>query len=472
MELTKNARTLEGESLEEFSRRLCDDRSEFCAVIGELAASGSLDDYAKIAEIISYAPLGNSAEFYAADRREPVGKRYIDAFISACRSCGTDERVYISVIIGAAYAAPESEYAVWQDAAAEYLTKRALADFDFVAQAIDSYDKKLLCVGALFRADRERAVSLLVDKAVYGKNAERGAARNALIGHPEAAETLMRLYERSNAHTRLGAVRALMLYKNDDTVREFLKEAAETDNSAAVRRLLGGTSSKPRTKAAGFFEDIMISGAGISVGDFFELLKKDGYAEVADRLFFYDRGEHGEMRILVFNDGKFFDAEDKRVKLAKSDKVYVLHPIDISNEFEYILSYDVDQPFAQIKRPLYFPSADETYHSVRLAGAMSTRREFDENFRRGGFVMSADEGGKSYAVRFAGEYAVAAECHLPNSGDTVDCGKLVFFESAEVVKSGRKLFVGSAPPVAVRTIPKRIYSELVYAVYKLFGCAE
>ena len=52
---------------------------------------------------------------------------------------------------------------------------------------------------------------------------------------------------------------------------------------------------------------------------------------------------------------------------------------------------------------------------------------------------------------------------------TVSCGKLYYYAATDVVKLKRNLYISSAHPLDVRSVPRREFSELTYLAYKLFG---
>lgn len=477
MDLIEKARALEGVELGEFARMIFDDGSFEDVIVG-LVRGGTVEDGEKIAEILSYMPVDGTEDrniFVRANSQERSGRRYLDLFLKVCKSKGLHEREYIHVPVFSAYARRGGELAGWSDAVDDWLYKRAQDNFDAVAEGIENCDKKLYKYGVLIKADKNRAITLLLNKAVHGKGMERSAAREALMSYPEIADSLFLLYENSDAHGRVSVVRALKAIKNDARVRSFLSDVAAKDKSKTVRDVANSVSGTcRRADAVGFFENMMTSGRGIELCELKRLTaggsgsekkrRHGGYADVADRLLFYVR--KAEPQVLLFNDGAFFDTEDRPVKLKPHDLIYVLHPLDESGEI--LDSLEVEQPFPQAGRKIFYPLPGERYSSVRFNGTVVSAADFDAAFKRSGFIP-VDDGDVMLAVAIIGDYAVAAECDV-DSGVSVGCGVITYYRSSDLVRSGRNLFVASAPALDIASMPLKAYSELTYSVAKLFGC--
>ena len=84
--------------------------------------------------------------------------------------------------------------------------------------------------------------------------------------------------------------------------------------------------------------------------------------------------------------------------------------------------------------------------------------------------MCSSDLGIKIAVSYCGDYAVAVSCRLPDGGDTAECLEIGYYRTADVVRLGRDAFIGSANALRAGSLPRRAFSELTYAAYKLFGC--
>lgn len=492
MDSLQKIHRLDSAQLREYAHSLSDGR-ELDGVIAELFKSGTLEDLERIAVILTCVPLdgGETGDFFAADRREPCGKRYLDRFIKACRARSIPESEYIALPISVKYAAPESELYAMSDAAETYIEKRAEEDFDFVADCVDLYDKKFRNYAVLMRVSPQKSTERLIEILLYKKHINKSAARGALMGYSESVHSLFALYEKCNARERLALLRIFLLFKNDREVAEFLDSAVAADKSKTVRDALAAAilaksgeisgSALKKGNAAAFFENAMIAATPIPYSEMRKIVavsKKTAAdaperecAAICDRLFFYTLDEYGSMRLLLFNKGRFIDTRDDPVKLAPSDEIFVLHPIDIPSDMRDLDGLSPKQPFLQLARPTFYPLANEAVFSSRLVGTMIGKREFEENFKSGGFAFTTENGAAtSVAVKITDDHAVAVECDIPSSGGTVTCGRIFYYRASSVVKNDRKVYLATEP-VRVRDVPKRQYSELTYAVYKLFGCA-
>ncbi|MCH5351540.1 MAG: DUF4132 domain-containing protein [Clostridiales bacterium] len=467
---------LRGAELEAYSRSLFDDRRAFNEVIVSLARTGDVLCYEKIAEILSFAPIetGEGGSFRSADKREPKGKRFIDLFISCCGAELYPESEYIAVILGVRYAKAGSELSFWREGADAYLTDKAKSDFEFVASCVDRFDKKFASYDILLRVDRARAIDRLTDRLLNEKYFDKASARTALTGCTELVGTLIDLFDVSNAATRVKIARILLIFKNDHIAGEFIKEKRETDPSKTVRAVLSCATIRARvTDPVKFLESLMTTGDGISYAEFKEIERGDlgeSFCAAADRLIF--GGEtNGGIVTLLYSDGRFYDANDRPVKLSDERMIFVLHPIDMERLCPELRKLDIEQPFLQVKRPVFYPSGQNGGVSSRIEGTMITRKSFDMNLKNSGFAFAADgeESGKT-AIISIGDYALAIECGMPSSCDTVDAGSITFFRSGDLVKNNRSIFIGSAHPVYATAIPPVVYSELMYAAYKLFDC--
>lgn len=475
MELLENIRKASGDRLLRLARSIADDRTRLYSTVVALAQCGTPDDYERIAEVLSCATVdGTENVEHYSDRRGAAGKGYVDMFVAACNACGYPESEYIKVLLYAQYAREGGALRGWRDGADAYLEKLAKTDFSRAAEYIDKYDGRFGKYDILIRTDPTEAVKLLLDKALYGKNLNKTAVRRILMDRPEIINALITAYFDANAKTRAAIVRLLLLFKTDGRVKDILA-AAESDPSKTVRDLFEKRESKP-TDAVAFFERAMAAGEPIIYGRLEKLIRGGGkgskhneFAAVADRIFFYTT-DGADKTVLMCDRGAFRDLGGVPVALAQDSELFVLHPLDL-DEASPLLTAEIDQPFLQLARPVYYASPSDGNRSSRLFGTFVDKKTFETGAKRGGFSFAADGGDTKTAVAYCGDHAVAVSCRLPEGGDTAECLYIEYYRAADVVRLGRDAFIGSANALQASSLPRRAFSELTYAAYKLFGCA-
>lgn len=469
---------LSGKALDEFARTLYDnDPNMFNRVIVSLMRSGSMQSYENIAAMLSnvvQSEKSGGSDYFTARYGEPRYKRYVDMFINICASAGCTEEDYMAVLLAAQYGSLSGALYRWDETVNMYISRRAAEDFSLVADYIDKYDKKYAKYAVLAEVDRQKTLVRLLDKAIYEKNVDKTAVRDILMDYgSEITPLLTDLYLRSKAKERLAIARLLLLFKNDVDVREFLAETVKNDSSKTVRAVLDGAKRKRRGSPAEFMENLMIDGRPLLYMEWRELLSDSAYGEVADRVFFCMREfDTGVKRVLVYNDGHFLNMSDRLVKLAPEQPIYVLHPLDVPTHAKSILSMDISQPFLQIARPIYHAVSGEAYSSDRLTGTMISLDDFAYNLKQLGFTVCDKrvDTEPDTVIRRIGGYVVGVEIDVPKNIDTVSCGRLVYYDASDVVKLNRKVYVSATRPLAISDVPRREFSELTYAAYKLFGC--
>lgn len=475
MDYLESLRGLKGSALDGIARALYErDIRAFEEIIVRLAVGGDPRDYEIAATMLATALVsaGPSKNNYASARfGTEDGEEYVNMLISACMRLGADEHGYMPMLLHAQYAQKGGALRGWDKAVDRLLERTARADFDRAADLIDKYDRKFGKYSVLLKADRSRAIERLLGMALYGKNINKAAVRDVLMDYTEVADRLMSMYSGASAHDRVAIVRLLCAFKNDGVVHEFLRETVARDKSKSVREAAQAGIKTARIKnAAAYLENAMAEGVAHTVTEWTELLSDPKLGEVADRIFFYMPASNGRARVLVYNDGALLGGDDRPIT-DDGAPVYILHPLDVTADCAGILAMDIAQPFLQIKRPVFHSLSGENFCSSRLAGTMIARAEFYANVKRFGFELcakrSADE--RNIFVRRLGAYVIGAECDLPESSATVSCGKLYYYAATDVVKLKRNLYISSAHPLDVRSVPRREFSELTYLAYKLFG---
>lgn len=472
MDVLDKARSLKGDELSAFARELFDGGENVKPVLTGLVLGGSANDYDTLAEMIGCfvvaesSSYGTGRNYYEAKSMSECDRR-LDFFVSKCRECGLAEDEYIRVLLAARYS--KGALSAWKDAVDKHLKILAATDYGRVADHIDKYDKKFANYSSLLAVAPHESAKRLVEKLLYEKNIDKAAIRAVLMDYVYIANELVALYEVSDAKTRAAIAKLLTVYKNDARVRDFLTGTVSVDRSKTVRDVLEPKARHTKS-ALKFFEGHMISGKPIPVKKFFELTADGEWANVADLIFFCTKSNEG-ITVMTFDDGAFYGIDDEPIAL-EADKLYVLHPIEMPAYAEEILSYCIEQPFLQVNRPVYRKPSDERKFSDKLSGTMLDKPRFLQNLKSVGFELAAKRGSErlDVALYFAGDYAVGVGCELPAASDTAVCRRVSFYRSRDIVRIKRDLFVGDCAPVMIRELPAAAYSELVYAVFRLFDC--
>ena len=104
---------------------------------------------------------------------------------------------------------------------------------------------------------------------------------------------------------------------------------------------------------------------------------------------------------------------------------------------------------------------------------MIDRDVFDKNAKRIGFVFASkrsdSHAGGDAVLYTAGDHAVMVKCDLPTSARTAGCGRISFLRASDIIKIKRSVYVRDCKPVSLRELSPVTYSELAYAVHRLFG---
>ncbi len=473
MKTTEKAQTPTEKDFGAYARKLFDD-GVAAPVIAGLLRDGCFD---RIAELVALAPLNGSQgfaacgeNFYESKRLSECDRR-IKIYVSECERAGIAEREYISVII-AAQGRKKGALALWRSGANKYITSRARDDFDFVCDCIDKYDKKYAGYSILFDVSPQRAAKRLVNKLLCEKHIDKASIRDVLMDYPHISNELIAMYDGADAKTRAEIAKLLKVYKNDKLVDSFLTDTVSKDGSKTVRGVLA-PARKYSDNGVRLFEGMMISQSPIPVAMFYELSRSsDSVRDVADRIFFY-RITDSHKEVLTFDDGKFFDLSDRETELGQGDDLYVLHPLVTPEYARDILNYGVEQPFLQLRRPVYKIKADERTFVDHLTGTMIDRDVFDKNAKRIGFVFASkrsdSHAGGDAVLYTAGDHAVMVKCDLPTSARTAGCGRISFLRASDIIKIKRSVYVRDCKPVSLRELSPVTYSELAYAVHRLFG---
>lgn len=469
--LTESVRTLDGNELRSFAS-VIGNNDKLSVVLSELVKCGGVDDYLKIAELLTYITVDgkNSADYYSVRYGSNVNTTQFDAFMHAVHGMLTEKEI-MPMLLYAQYAPENSELYSWNGAVDLYLLKRADEDFSTVADYIDKYDPEYAKYSILFETNMTAAVSRLMEKLLYGKHVNKAAIRRVLMTRAEIADGLIDLYRSGDAKERAAIVRVLLMFKNNDAVNAFLQGVVKSEKSKTVREIINAPKTKKiQNSPADFFESMMISGETMSIKKWQNLLSKQEFAVVADKLFFIQKSNDGE-RVLVFDNGAFLDTDNNPINTDCASGIGVLHPIELPRD-SGLLSLKIDQPFRQIDRPIYYPAEGERYSLNRLSGTIISQAEFTANVKKFGFKPCSSRGATLFVLRYIGEYVIAAECEKSDSMDSVTCLSAAVYNADSVVKVGHATYIDDSPKLSLTDLPPRMFSELILCVYELFGRAD
>ncbi len=483
-------RTCERSELPELAREITDDEA-FPRIIVDLARGESMDDYMRLAEILTFAEIDGTHDGNIYGNGMSASRRYVEKFLSCCKLCGYPESEYIGVFISAISAPIGSALYGWKTIAEEYLAKRAKDDFDLVATYIDRFDKKYTCYSILLGVDRARALGMLLGKVLYERFIDKSAVRSILMTCPDLTDALISAYDGMNAKERAAIVKLLLPHKDDPIVEEFLNGRAANDKSKTVIKELTRSTERKANKSGGavkYFESLMSTGETVEYGKLCELIGicekpnggkgekgantgntektgKNKYGEVAENIFFctVDKNDFDALKVICYDGKKFFDLNGRKVKLEQYDRIGVLHPLDLERD-DPLFNLDIDQPFPQLRRPIFEPLAGERLFSKRFFGTFLSGGEFAARFKQLGFEQCGGTDGKfECALRISGGYAVGAEY----DGRTFMCEKVYYYRASDIVRQGRRLFLPQTP-MDISELDGKTYSELTYYVARLF----
>ncbi|MCH5165811.1 MAG: DUF4132 domain-containing protein [Clostridiales bacterium] len=474
----ENLCELTEDALCDIARSMYDsDVKAFEKAITDLAQSGEMCAYKTAAAMLATVPMrAKSAKNNFTDARfgSLENDVYLDMFLNACEDQGLDADGYMPMLMSAQYANRKSALYGWDKSVDRYLTELARVDFDRAADYVDKYDSKFGKYAILIKVDKNKAINRLLQMALYGKNIDKASVRNVLMDYDEVVGVLFSLYGRSSAKERVAIVRLLLTYRNDVRVREFLQDVVSSDSSKTVKKAAAaGIKPKKSKDAAVAIERMMTEGIGLPQAEWKELFNDSKCAAVADRIFFYMSGIDGRPCMLVYDRGVFLKMDDRPIDKKDNRRIYVLHPLDVTEELAAVLPKEIEQPFLQIGRPVYHRIDGERYFSNRLAGTMTTHDEFYENLKKFGFVMCEKRaaGEPNTVILRICDYVIGVEFDTLGEADAVSCGRIAYYNAADVVKLKHAHYISSASPVDSEKLPRRVFSELTYAAYRLFSAA-
>lgn len=484
-ELVKQARNGTEAALKEVGRALFTGAFDTGAFI---TAMLDAEAYTALAEVMSCGFISKQykdSDFVSSVSGDlTIGGRYFDLFMELCAEYGVPLSKILPVLFVDAPAG--SALKSWSKAIDVWLVKRAYANFGEVADWLAAYDTHTVRYDALLISDRAKTTDLLLDKLIHGKNVNKTRIRKFFLEHKiDVFPTLKATYDGADAKTREAVVRVLLLYKNDARVSLFLDNVYELDKSVTVRRLfekdrsaieraapLPGAKELQKT-----FYEAMVSGKSVSAAEFKRKLSDKDYAAVAGELFFsvYQGGTMTD--IVIVDNGKILDLDNRPKELDGNLCVKVFHPVELTSKYAYLRQLNIEQPFEQIHRSVYVPTDEEKQYNTcrRLKGTIMRAAEFKKAVREGGFKVlnkNIDEE-TSQAGKVRGGILCVLDylpVNLNQPGRTVTAGEIRFYDYKDVVKLNGQMYTDGVPLYPIARLPERMFSEFIHNIYEVLGC--
>lgn len=294
------------------------------------------------------------------------------------------------------------------------------------------------------------------------------------------------VYDSLKTENRVAAVRLLLLFKNDAQVGDYLRDILHTEKSKSVRKLLQSGKSQQATPAltdtkqvVRFFYNAMVRGTSVSQEEFLYGWILPPCAQVADSLFFGIYVADALYAIAVVDNGKVFDLSNMPLTLPQNCRVKVLHPAELTAKTEFLTRLNITQPFEQIKRKVYLPSAEDRQRNscFGVAGSMVKAGDFKNAMRKNGFrVLNRDRDGVCGQVGVCRDGIWCVLNIVPIVFAAIDSAHPIlaqfvrFYDDKNVIKLGGQVFVEGVAPLAIAQIDPRMFSEFMYSVYELMGC--
>lgn len=413
------------------------------AVIGTLLLDG---EYLRLAEI--YANI----DIIVTPRSESVSRSF-GLFLEECDRLGVTRDELVPMLIHSAYAPEHCELCKWKGETLVYLT--SINDYAYLSEVLAKYDKGYKFYDALCKIDETRAINSLVNEALYGKNVNKTAIRAVLKNYKQAVSGLRGIYYLGDSKLREAVVRLFLLYRDDPDVEKFLTEVIAKDKSKAVRELVS-SKAKPVD-----FEYMMKSGSRIRYDEFIDAIREEPHTSEAVQLFFvaFDAPPY----IFVIENGKPHDLNNKPITIKPSLEVGVLHPIDLPQELNYLKAMEIEQPFKQINREIYYIDEFDMFAcgTDRFNGLTVSVAEFNRRVKE----FKLKNTGKAFVYELGG-YAAIINYTIQN--DLVSCGEVRYCTASSLIKLNKKVYTDSVMLASLADMPKKVYSEFMYCVSALF----
>ncbi|MCI8413525.1 MAG: DUF4132 domain-containing protein [Clostridia bacterium] len=434
--------------------------------------------------------MKSSGADYAAMTGETstIYMRYFSLFVRTALDCGVREEQFLPLLFAAVTSGKKNVLRVWKAPSEQYLIKRAKDDYERTRKYLAEHDPDFKSIHILLRADEERTVADLTELAVLGRGINKVAIRNVLRPYKKEVFTYVRpLYGTLKNDDKLSALRLLLLFKNDPEVGAYLRALASTEKSKSVCKLLGGKAGTlpkeprktDRKQLIAYFQDAMVFGTSVSAERFISEWIRPPYAEIADSLFFSVYVSGRLQDIVIVDAERVLDIENRPYTFPADCEIKVLHPVELTAKTEFLTRLNITQPFAQIKRKVYLPNAEDKRSNACLgvSGTVVTAGAFTAGMRKIGFrILNRDRDGvcSQLGLRRDGVLCVLNVAPIDFASASADravqaqCVR--FYAEKDAVRLGGQTYVQGVAPLSVASMDARMFSEFMYSVYELTGC--
>lgn len=413
------------------------------AVISGLILDG---EFVRLAEV--YANI----DIIVSARNSNVCRSF-GLFLDECERLGVTRDEFIPMLIHSAYAPETSELSKWKGETLNYLIQ--INDYAYLSEVLARYDKAYKFYDALCAIDETRAVNSLVNDALYAKNVNKTAIRAVLKNYKQAINGLRGIYYLGDSKLREAVVRLFLLYRDDPGVEKFLTEVISKDKSKAVRELVSAKATPLD------FEYMMKTGGTVSHSVFEQAIREEPYATQASQLFFtaFDNPAY----IFIIDKGKPHNLNNKPITVKPSLQIGVLHPIDLPQELNYLKAMEIEQPFKQINRPIYYIDEFDMFAcgTDKFSGLTVSVAEFNRRVKE--FKLKST--GKSFVYEL-GDFAAIIDYSIVN--ELVSCGEVKYCVSSSLIRLNKKIYTDNVISAVIKDMPKKVYSEFMYCVTTLF----
>ena len=421
--------------------------------------------------------------------------RYFYLFVDCAKVCGLTDESVAAVAFAALNAGAASTLRAWRDAATGYLKQLGYADYNLAWDCFCRYDQ-LRHADILLEVDRDRTLRALLNAAVVGKGARKTAIRGILRGYKtEVYEFVRANYAKLKTGERKAAVRLLLPLRHDAAVGELLAEIARQESASSVLKLLSDAekssaqilSDADKEKAAcralspeqatTYLYKAMVNGTDFSREFFLSTIMHPPFT-ASESLFFSVYSGKMLVDIVMVDKGRILNLRNEPTELPENCTVRVLHPVELTHVTSYLKRLNIEQPFAQIHRPVYTPSAADRRANgcPSVTGTIVTLRAFNKNRRRLGFkILRRDQDGLCTQVGLSRGGILCAVTlspidltHAPLDA-FVKAQAVWFYDEKQVVRMGGKTLTDGVPPLQISDMSPRTFSEFMASFYALMA---
>jgi len=410
---------------------------------------------------------------------------FFNLFIELCSIAGLGDTASFSVAV-ASFNAVDEKIAAWKMVAKSYILVKAQKDFMSVANLLKKLDLSFKSFAILFEVDKKLAAKFLLNELLYTKNIDKSAIRKMLVAYKVDIDYMFGdSFKDNDTKTREAIVRLALLYKNEQKVIDFLSVVASTDPNKLIRELASidsqSTKHKVFSSAVDELEFYIKTGKSYLAVDFKQRLENDvEFKTLAQSLFFCVFNANILQDVVVVQNEKVCNLDNNAVLVLDSYTIKVLHPIEIPPSYGYIKTLKIPkQPIVQIDRPCFIADNNELRTNMlnRLPDTILSVENFERAVKKYGFRFLY--GKNDTSLEFVASFLAGFACVLNFStqglysdNQIVTLKSAKFYKDSDLVKIKGRQYLEGATPIAISSVPPRIFSELVYAILKLGGACK